>query len=129
MSYNKSVPILPLNGVPANNGTSVLFDQETVLAQDFRRTATHGYQRIRVVFFFNQAVTYYHSWAGINSTTLRVANGNAAGEAVPASTLFVRDELLLPGRNQISIVAGATAPTTWEIAMEAVLEANVGLPG
>lgn len=75
-------------------------------------------QRVRLVIFADQVVTFHHRWRPPEEIdgTLRQLNG-AGGEATTVSTAFIRDVVLQPGRNVLQVVT-TTAPTVWEVAIE-----------
>ncbi len=114
------VTVLGKPAVPADLGTAVLFDSTadtgtgTTLA---RRRAFADIDRAEVGAFVNQAMTFKLDMLEKDSTTWRTINGAGAGEVVAASTYFSRDNLVVSGFDdfRLILVAGATAPTTWEV--------------
>lgn len=75
--------------------------------------------RVRVAVFMDQAATFFCKWAAPGSSNLRTFNGGGSGEAISVNTFFERDVLMMPGRNQITIVT-VTGPTVWEVGAELV---------
>lgn len=113
---------LPQPANPGASATAVVYDDLANLntyesLTSIPSAATNigsRYQRATVVCYLSHAATFKHEWAARGSTNLRVVNGNGAGEAIPATTLFERSCFLLPGRNKLTINTG-TACTTWEV--------------
>jgi hypothetical protein len=75
--------------------------------------------RVRVTAYLSHAATFNVGWTAPGSANERIVNGGGAGEAISATTLFIRSVLLMPGKNRIYITTG-TAPTTWEVAVDGV---------
>ena len=77
---------------------------------------------VYVAFKFDQAVTFVQKWGPSPQTLdadLVIINGSSAtGETAVANTFFSRLVMLQPGRNRLSIVAGATGPTATTVAFE-----------
>jgi len=76
-------------------------------------------RRIRVACYLSHAATFKVGWYAPGDTDERLVNGGGAGEAIAATTWFMRSVLILPGRTKIYITTG-TAPTTWEVAVDQV---------
>ena len=110
---------LPQVAKPAGGGTAILYDDLKSGLTITGPEQTTNAKRFRVVAYVTgQNMTFYHKWSAHGQTTQRVFNGDGSGETVTAGTLFQRNCLLLPGRNQFSLVAGGTAPTLYEVSCE-----------
>lgn len=115
---------LPIPANPGAAGTATLFDQGVLKRDSSGTMAVQKRMRISLALFANEVVTVFHKWGARGSSNLRAANG-AGGEATTANVLFTKDILLLPGRNQITIVT-TTAPTTWELDAEMTEDRSPG---
>jgi hypothetical protein len=104
---------IPAPANPGGSADATVYDTGAVAA----KTDVRQRHRIVVAAYVDQAATFKHKWAAPGSSNLRTMNGGGAGETITASTPFVRDVLLLPGRNQLIITTG-TIPTVWEIGAE-----------
>lgn len=119
--------------VPANNGTACLLNTTygpgtapTAGGVGDYRGVPRKYKRAVVTVFVNQAMTFKHNVLASGSSTWRTENGAGAGETVTASTLFQRDVLLFGHDNEITLVAGAAAPSTWEVTIRLVDDRALG---
>ncbi len=101
---------------PGNNGTVTIYDEIVGTATAKQPGSTEN-RRVTVTLYVDQAVTVKHNWSAHGLTTQRVANGSGSGDTITATTLTTKTYTLLPGRNQITITCGATAPTVWEVAV------------
>lgn len=115
--------------VPADLGTAVLWDS-TSNNLGTTSTTPNGallYKRFKVAVFVNQAMTFNVQWRKAYDGTWRTINGGGSGETVSASTFFYRDEAVIGPNMRATLVAGATAPTTWETTF--MLDAYGEAPG
>lgn len=109
---------------PGNAGTATLYDSKESESDALKSKRA---SRVRVaIFLTGQNATIKHEWEAPGSANLRTCNGGGSGETVTASTYFQRDFLLQPGRNLITLVNGATAPTLYEVGIEVIDDQAVG---
>nr|WP_294563575.1 hypothetical protein [uncultured Rhodopila sp.] len=105
---------------PGASATVVLFDDST--AKVGRPAPSPSNSHVRVAFLLDQPVTFVVKWAPNTDApdgALQIINGpTQTGVVVAANTFGGGDVILQPGRNQISVVAGATPPTANFIAVE-----------
>jgi hypothetical protein len=116
---------LPIPANPGAAATATLFDHGVLPKASSGTMAVQKRARISLVLFANEVVTVFHKWGARGSSNLRTINGAGTGEASTANVLFVKDFLLLPGRNQITLVT-TTGPTTWELDAEMTEDRVVG---
>ena len=108
---------------PGSNAEVVVYQDSTGTANPPSKDLGSPYCWVTVAFKLDQDVTLLHKW-GPTVTTLDAAlvtiNGPAqAGEVASAANgYFQRSIRLQPGRNRISVLAGATPPTASVIALE-----------
>lgn len=105
---------------PGTGATVVLFDDSC--AKRGRPAPAPGQSHVRVAFLLDQDVTFVVKWApnaDAGDSALSIINGGTmTGESAAKGVFFRRTVPLNPGRNQISVVAGATPPTANFIAVE-----------
>ena len=107
-------PQTPVDSPAAGNAEVTIYQDS-----DGTSAATHsspggGYTAVSFGLYLSQAVTVYHKWGPDAMTTdanLQVLNGSGSGETVNANTFFSKEFKLHPGRNKITVKAGATPPT------------------
>ena len=112
---------------PGNGAEKVIYQDSTGLGPDVtlappRPNIPSYVTGIYVAFQFDHDVTFVQKWGPSPQTldaNLVIINGaSATGETAAANTFFSRLIMLQPGRNRISIVAGATGPTATTVAFE-----------
>jgi hypothetical protein len=133
MTSNCRHPRDPVATPSVNNSGSVAAPttgSNVVLYQDSDGTTAppsmnlaSPYTHVTVGMKLDQDVTLVHQWGPTVLTpnaSLVIINGTAgAGETVAATAAyFQRSIRLQPGRNRISLVNGATAPTANHVAIE-----------
>jgi hypothetical protein len=103
-----------------NNEVVILYDDG--MSSVGRPAPSPSDSQVRVAMMLDRVVTFIIKWAPQREAldaALGIINGaTQTGEATVASTFFARNVILQPGRNQISVVMGATAPTANYIAVE-----------
>lgn len=106
---------------PGASGTATVYDSDpNGLPADGTGKVTGDCERVSVAVFTNVGdATLFCKWQAPGSSSLRTFNGGGLGEVIPANTFFQRDVLMMPGRNQITIVT-VTGPTTWEVGAERI---------
>lgn len=121
--------------VPANSGTAVLLNTTYGLAKaptaggiGVMRGVPRAYKRAVVTIYANQDMTFKHNTLSSTSSTWRTQNGGGSGETVPASTPTEFDVLLYGHDNELTLTAGATAPTTFEVTIRLVKDRALGQP-
>lgn len=102
------------------NETVVVYDDYQQFASSVAGLSSRSSVIVR--FLLDQAVTFVIKWApdrDAGDSALGICNGaSQTGETVAAGTFFEREVRLGPGRNQVSVVMGATPPTSNRIATE-----------
>jgi hypothetical protein len=83
-----------------------------------RRRAWPSICRATVRIYADQVVTLKANDLSKNSTTWRTYNNSGAGDATTASTWFEKNILFVGDDHQITVTAGATPPTVWEVSVK-----------
>jgi len=109
---------IPAPANPGASSTATIIDTGAVALNNLHDTRP---LRVRVACYLSHAATFFCWWAALGCPTRRTYTGRGVGGPTPATTFFERDVLLMPGRNQITIVT-VTNPTTWEVGVEEIYD-------
>jgi hypothetical protein len=105
---------------PGASTTLVLFDDKTSALG--RPAPAPNKSHVRIALQWDQVVTVVWKWApnqDAPDSALITINGSGSGEVTTANVFYKKTCDLQPGRNQISIVTGATPPSANYVAVEA----------
>lgn len=106
---------------PGTSATTVLWDSTAdpgtgvTLA---RRRAWPNVTRATVRIYADQVVTLKTNDLTKNSTTWRTYNNSGSGDATTANTWFEKNVLFVGDDHQITVTAGGTPPTLWEVSVK-----------
>lgn len=83
-----------------------------------RRRAYPNVSRATVRIYADQVVTMKANDLTRGSTTWRTYNNSGSGDATTANTWFEKNILFIGDDHQITVTAGGTPPTVWEVSVK-----------
>lgn len=107
--------------VMANSGTAVLWDSTADPYTGVTLTKRRQYPHIcraTVRVYADQVVTLFADDLSKQSTTWRTYNNSGSGDATTINTWFEKNILFVGDDHRIRLVAGGTAPTTYEVSVK-----------
>jgi len=110
----------PTKATSTAGQTVIIYDSKKQFAASM--PTLESFTHVRMSMLLDQATTFVVKWAperDADDSALAIINGaSQTGDTAAAGAFFARTVELYPGRIQISVVMGGTAPTANKIAWE-----------